>query len=193
MLLWQHREVPLRLRCTFCQIASLLLAEPEVAPPPLWGIEKTLYYSDVPFNQTEHVTVAVIKETTILVPYLLVKSVHFIWRLGTCIFHLRMLDLQMSYKDFTTWKGTRLIALAVSAGKHAPLWKLCCNNARSILWCGFEYMLHFICHFLLFSVPERSWGIVTIQILLLALWVMTQSSYNLFSSTGNRVYSAVLL
>ena len=48
-----------------------------------------------------HVTLAAITESTILVPYLQVRSLQLIWRLGTRRFHLRVPNLQKSCRDFT--------------------------------------------------------------------------------------------
>ena len=44
-----------------------------------------------------------ITETSILVPYLWVKSLQLIWRLGTRRWHLRVPDLPMSCRDLTPW------------------------------------------------------------------------------------------
>ena len=49
------------------------------------------------------VTLATITGTSILVPYLCVKLQRLIWRLGTRRLHLRVLDPQMSCRDFTSW------------------------------------------------------------------------------------------
>ena len=55
------------------------------------------------------VTLVTITGTIIPVPFLQVKSLQFIWRLGTRRFHLRVPYLQMSCRDMTTWQGTRIV------------------------------------------------------------------------------------
>ena len=42
------------------------------------------------------------------------SSFQLIWRSGTFRFHLRVLDLQTSCRDFTTWQGTRMTVPVVS-------------------------------------------------------------------------------
>ena len=63
-------------------------------------------------------TLVAITESTILVPYLWIRSLSFIWRSGTRNFHLRVLDLRMSVTDFTTWQGTRIVTTAMFTGRH---------------------------------------------------------------------------
>ena len=51
------------------------------------------------------------------------KPSHYnLWRSGNRRFHLREPDLQTSSRDLTTWKGTRIEAPAISAGRHARWW-----------------------------------------------------------------------
>ena len=62
-----------------------------------------------------HITLVAIAGTTILIPYLKVKSLQLIWRSGT--------NLQISCSDFshfTTWGGTGILTLAMGARQHAP-------------------------------------------------------------------------
>ena len=85
---------------------------------------KMLPFDDIIMNSlflctVEHATLATITGTTILVPYLYVKSLQLIWSAGTHRFHLQMPDLQnLSFRDFTTWHGTRILAL-VRAIRHS--------------------------------------------------------------------------
>ena len=62
-----------------------------------------------------YVTLVAINGSTLLVPYLQVRSLQFTWGLDTCIFHLQLPDLQMSRKYLTTWQGTR-----IKASWHSP-------------------------------------------------------------------------
>ena len=71
-------------------------------PPPTTPLRNTSW-------SIRCVTLLVITETTVLVPYLEVKSLQLIWRSGTRRFHLRVHVLQMSCRDLTTWEGTRIV------------------------------------------------------------------------------------
>ena len=62
--------------------------------------------------------------TTLLVPYLYVKSLQLVWRSGSHRFHLRVPYLQVSCKDLIICQGTRIAPPAMAAGWHALLhWK----------------------------------------------------------------------
>ena len=68
-----------------------------------------------------HVTLAAITGTTILVPYLLVKSLHVIWISSACTSYLLVPNLQLSCKDLITWQGTRIVVPAMAIRWHVPL------------------------------------------------------------------------
>ena len=83
------------------------------------------HYLYIFFNQYEstgNVALVVITGTAILVPNLEVMSLQLIWRSGTRRFHLCVPSLQMSYRDLTTWQGTRIVASAMAARWQAPLY-----------------------------------------------------------------------
>ena len=57
-----------------------------------------------------YVALVAIDVTTMLVPYLYVKSLQLVWRSGTRIWNLRVPDLQMSCSDLTRTTGTTSLA-----------------------------------------------------------------------------------
>ena len=67
-------------------------------------------------SSTGHVTLVTIIGTTIPVPCIQVKLLKPTWRSGTHMFHLRVIDLQMSSTDLTTRQGNM-----VARQWHAPL------------------------------------------------------------------------
>ena len=86
-----------------------------------------------------HVTLVATIGTTILVPYHWVKSLQLIGRSGTRRWNLRVPDLPMSCGDWNTWQGTRIVARAMAAEWHAPLYfddKQVSGHipTRSLLW-----------------------------------------------------------
>ena len=66
-----------------------------------------------------HVTLVVITGTTILVPYLQVKTLQLIWRWGTRWWNLWVPHLQMSCRDLTSWQGARIV-VPVMATRVTP-------------------------------------------------------------------------
>ena len=57
-----------------------------------------------------HVTLVAISGTTILLPYLKVKSPQLTWRSGTRRLHPQVPHLEMSCRNLTTWERTRIVA-----------------------------------------------------------------------------------
>ena len=66
-----------------------------------------------------YLTLVVITGTTILDPYLYVKSLQLIWRSGTRKFRRRVPDHQKVCRDLTKWQYTRIVAPAMAAGRRA--------------------------------------------------------------------------
>ena len=80
-----------------------------------------------------------------------VKSLQLIWRSGTCRFHLRVPDLQMSCRDLTTWQGTRIVAPTMAT-------RVTCSIVRApmiFLWMLDEWSILVDC-LVLFSNRSRS-------------------------------------
>ena len=65
---------------------------------------------------TSVLTQPVISWPTILVSYIEVRSLQISWWSSTRRLHLRVPDLQMSCRDFTTLQGTRMVASGAVAG-----------------------------------------------------------------------------
>ena len=72
-------------------------------------------------TSTGHVIRVAINETTILVPYLQIKSLQLFWRLGIRRWNLRVPDLQMSCRDLTQRQGTRIATPVIATKMTSPI------------------------------------------------------------------------
>ena len=69
-----------------------------------------------------YITLAATTGSTILLPYLEVKSLKLVWISGTNRFYVWVANLQISYRDLTTWLGASIVAPAMAARLHALIW-----------------------------------------------------------------------